>query len=152
MNGSGQSIPQLAVQFNKNYLGVNPVSVAVDMSGDGNYHIQPPSLTFYIVSVGASKTVQIPMIMNAASATDTKMGVVQIALKTSLGVLYFASPLSAHIFFEENAMMDKKEFLQMWQTFGTDQEQQASVSPNTFNKDSLSKTYFISSCCILILV
>jgi len=51
-------------------------------------------------------------------------GVVQMALKTDLGVLYFQDNIEPYLFFEEQGRLERKEFLETWKRIATELPQE----------------------------
>jgi len=140
-NTSDTDHSKFAIQFNKNYLGVSPVSPAVNLSTP-------------LAPSGATATAYIPLKLDNPPDASAKMGIIQVALKTKSGILYFAAPLSGHIFFETDGKIAKKDFLETWKSIPATQEQKLAVespSDEIRNKDSLSQklesinVFFIAS-------
>lgn len=120
-NRSSQAIPKMAIQFNKNFLGISPSQVGIDLPSP--------------VTPGSNVIARVPIVLSGPPSGESKPGVLQVALKTALGVLYFAAPISAHIFFQENGKMEKKDFLQTWQSI--EEEQCSQISPLPMSPDAL---------------
>jgi AP-1 complex subunit beta-1 len=128
-NTSSETLNKFAIQFNKNYLGAAPQNAAVALSSD-------------IAANGGTGQVYVPVELSKPVDEESKQGVVQVALKTQLGVLYFAAPLSAHIFFEENGQVEKKEFISAWKGYPAEVEHKLNidnVEADLLNADKLTQ-------------
>eukprot|EP00475_Leptophrys_vorax_P022917 TRINITY_DN3117_c0_g1_i1.p1 TRINITY_DN3117_c0_g1~~TRINITY_DN3117_c0_g1_i1.p1 ORF type:complete len:905 (-),score=341.08 TRINITY_DN3117_c0_g1_i1:61-2775(-) len=126
-NNTAETLNKFAVQFNTNYLGVSPQSAAVALNAP-------------IAPSGGTGIAYIPLDLNKPPSEEAKQGIVQVALKTQLGILYFASPLSAHVFFEDDGEIGKKQFLESWKGLPAENEFKISIdSPdsNGFDADNV---------------
>jgi len=113
-NNTAETLNKFAIQFNTNYLGVSPQNAAVALAAPIN-------------ASGGTGIAYVPLALNKDPGDDAKQGIVQVALKTQLGVLYFAAPLSAHVFFEDDGEVDKKQFLTTWKNLPTENEFKISI-------------------------
>jgi len=92
-------IKKLQLKFRENYLGVVPASGSIPTN----------------IAPGASVTVPVTLDSTPENTNVTKP-VVDIALKTELGVVYFKDKVPAHLLFQEEGKLESKEFLALWRS------------------------------------
>ena len=99
-NQSGQVLSQFAMKFNDNFIGVappaGPVQVGAIVPGQSKSHV-------LALSDGKVGNTQLP-------------GVIQVAIKTELGVFYFNQPFPVVAAFSENGKLADQEFLALWKS------------------------------------
>jgi len=121
-NQSSQTLSQFAIRFNTNYLGLNNAApVKVDP-----------------ISPGGRGTCSLPLVDD--KPTGNAPGLVQLAIKTELGVAYFTAKLPAHLLFAENGRLEKSEFLEKWATIPDDKETTREVLGRTASDVESTKT------------
>ncbi|KAJ1854941.1 hypothetical protein LPJ73_002399, partial [Coemansia sp. RSA 2703] len=99
-NKSNMPISDFAIQFNKNTYGLMP-------SG---------SLGVGTVAALHSVEVTLPLTLGGPAQVMQPLNNLQIAIKCTAGVFYFATQYSLHILFDEKGNSDQGEFLRMWKT------------------------------------
>lgn len=111
-NQSGQVLSQFAMKFNDNFIGLappaGPVQVGAIVPGQSKSHVL--SLTD-----GKIGNTQLP-------------GVIQVAIKTELGVFYFNQPFPVAAAFAENGKLADQEFLGLWKSLPDTNECTQSLS------------------------
>lgn len=112
-NKAMQPLTNFAVQFNKNSFGLIPavsLNIPAPIAPNGTTDISLP-----LNSVGP--------VMKMEPLTN-----LQVALKNNVDVFYFAVLVSAHVFFTEDGMMDKKVFLATWKDIPPTNEFQQQIN------------------------
>jgi len=112
-NKAMQPLTNFAVQFNKNSFGLIPavaLNIPAPIAPNGSTDISLPLNT-------------IGPVMKMDPLTN-----LQVALKNNVDVFYFATLVSAHVFFTEDGMMDKKVFLATWKDIPPTNEFQQQIS------------------------
>jgi len=105
-NSSQTTLNNFAIKFNNNYVGVQPDA----------------PLKVSSINPGGSSIFSLPLrhSHDEKECPTTNIGVVQMALKTDLGVLYFQDNIEPYHFFEETGRLDRKEFLEAWKRISTE--------------------------------
>jgi len=124
-NNSGQQLSQFALKFNDNCLGVAP-------AGPCNPGVIPN---------GQSKTFALPLATDKTVNT-ANVGIVQVAIKTELGVFYFNQPAYAYVLFSEDGQLGDQDFLQLWKSFPESSEVSQPVNKRTANSPDQMKSRF----------
>jgi len=100
-NQSSNTLQQFALKFNDNFIGVappaGPVQVGAIAPGQSKQHVLPLS------DSGRVGNTQLP-------------GVIQVAIKTELGVFYFNQPFPVSAAFDEGGRLADQQFLQLWKS------------------------------------
>lgn len=109
-------IQQCALQFNENFIGIMPAG-AVQLRGP--------------IAPGASGPAILPLQDEAPCVLKGRPGLVQMAIKTDLGIAYFVSPFPPHVLFAESGHISKQNFPPTWQGIDTSHEMKCPVSPSS---------------------
>jgi len=115
-NNAGNQLSQFAVKFNDNFLGISPAA----------------PLTPGVIANGSSKTYALALSDNKPG-TNVNVGMIQIAIKTELGVFYFNQPAFAYTGFTEDGKLDEQTFLGQWRAIPDTAESSQMVSGRTVN-------------------
>eukprot|EP00455_Lapot_gusevi_P029271 TRINITY_DN3134_c0_g1_i9.p1 TRINITY_DN3134_c0_g1~~TRINITY_DN3134_c0_g1_i9.p1 ORF type:complete len:907 (+),score=438.83 TRINITY_DN3134_c0_g1_i9:97-2817(+) len=119
-NYSQQPLANFALRINpQNFAGLNSAA---------------PLRVGSVVPVNGSATASVPLVSNGALAPNAQAGLVQCALKTELGVVYFNDNLPPHLLFEENGRIEGPAFVATWKQLGNELEQRLPIS-NLFSND-----------------
>eukprot|EP00730_Choanoeca_flexa_P017674 TRINITY_DN8542_c0_g1_i2.p1 TRINITY_DN8542_c0_g1~~TRINITY_DN8542_c0_g1_i2.p1 ORF type:complete len:877 (+),score=306.11 TRINITY_DN8542_c0_g1_i2:70-2700(+) len=119
-NSSPQAMGDFAIQFNKNSFGLSPAT----------------ALTVPTLAPNQSFETSLPLNnMGAVQRTDP-LGKLQVAVKNSLDVLYFATNVPFHLYLAEDGQLPKREYLEMWREMDDSSEVVAAVSGVTANTDA----------------
>jgi len=105
-NGSSSALSKFQIKFRQNELGVTPA----------NSNLNVGSLT-----PGGVANVGLPLVVSAEN-TDLNKPIVDMAIKTELGVCYFKDRIPAHILFDEKGKLETEAFLKMWKDIGDSKE------------------------------
>jgi len=125
-NNSHTELRTFALKFNKNFFGVNP-SGAIEVPGGS-------------IAPGSSAEAHLRLNTNGEVETKAKPRVLQIAIKTELGVLYFQDNIDLHTLFSEHGHLSQQEFLGKWKTLTDENEQELDMSDvATRDSDTISK-------------
>jgi len=99
-NGSTQPLQQFAMKFNDNFIGLAPPPGALAVGGP--------------IAPGTTRNVSIPLHEGGKVGNLQMSGVIQVAIKTELGVFYFNQPTTVLPVLDENGKLADQEFLQQW--------------------------------------
>jgi len=114
---------QFAIQFNKNSFGLSPAEPL-----KVNTPLYP----------NQSTDVSLPCKTDGAVQKMDPLTNLQVAIKNDVDVFYFACLVPLHMYFDENGLMDKRDFLQMWKEIPEQNEVQFSLSnPNGLSADDV---------------
>jgi AP-1 complex subunit beta-1 len=115
-NKSSTAVSMFFTKFNANYVGITPAT----QHGAMNPGSIPPN---------GKSSFSLPIdVTPAISVVDHQL--IQVALKSELGIVYFQVPIDASVMFEENgAMQDKKAYIQQFSS--TIEESKAQVQVNS---------------------
>jgi len=120
-NASQMTLNNFAIKFNINYLGVIPA---------GPLKLNP-------LMPGQSQSFSLPL----TESSDAKMmggtspvGVVQMAIKTELGVAYFQDTLEAFFLFDDNGRVEKANYIPVWKSIADAKEIKREI-PNRTQSD-----------------
>jgi len=97
-NHSSQPLSQWAIKFNENFVGVQP---------------NGPLSAVGTVAVNQTKPFALPLIASKAPVLQ-HIGVIQVAIKTDLGVFYWNQPVNPVLLFSEDGKLADSEFLSLW--------------------------------------
>lgn len=102
------------------------------------------------ISLAAPLNVPAPLAPNQAIDVSLTLGVngpvqrmdpltnLQVAIKNSIDVFYFATVMPMHIFFTEDGAMDKRVFLSTWKDIPSQNEVQYNIENVNLNADGIS--------------
>lgn len=115
-NNSDKALTQWAIKFNDNFVGVEPAQ----------------SLTPGTVQPGTSKPYPLAL-AESKQPNNNNIGIVQVAIKTELGVFYWNQSFTAAVLFTEDGRLTDTQFLQLWKQLPDSNEQSAVVNNTTIN-------------------
>jgi len=105
-NGSQTTLSKFQIKFRQNELGVSPA----------NSNLSVGTLTSGgVANVGLG-------LISSPENTDLSKPIVEMAIKTELGVCYFKDRIPAHILFDEKGRLETEAFLKMWKEIGDGKE------------------------------
>jgi len=117
-NQSQQTLSNFAIKFNQNYLGLTPAA-PIKVSPIGS---------------GSSGTFSLPL---KDSTNEKEMGgsnyVVQMAIKSDLGVAYFQDTVDAFYLFDDSGRLEKKAFLALWSSIPDSNEVKLEVANRLYS-------------------
>lgn len=105
-NGSQQSLSQFALKFNDNFIGLAPPAGPIQVG---------------VVAPGTSKSYTLPLVDGKVGNTQLP-GVIQVAIKTELGVFYFNQSFPLQAAFDESGKLPDQQFLQQWKAVPDENE------------------------------
>ena len=105
-NNAGGQLSSFALKFNDNFLGLAPAGL----------------LTPGVIANGSTKTFALPL-QDAKPASAQNLGIIQIAIKTEVGVFYFNQPAYAYTGFGEDGKVDEATFQNQWKALGEESAQ-----------------------------
>jgi len=115
-NKSKQQLSNMQIKFNKNFLGINPGISKLPVS-------LPP---------GGSADFMLPITTTHQIGDNAKAGVIQMAVKNDIGVVYFQDKLSAYMLFEEDGLLEKRAWLEKWKELPDTSEQQITIENRVY--------------------
>ena len=122
-NRSLQPMNDFALQINRNSFGLTPV--------------QPLFITSPLFPNQTTATQLVLSTTGPVLKTDPLTNV-QVAIKNNIDILYFTCLVPMHVFFLENAQIDKKAFIQTWQSLPPTNEFKHQLSnAKNFSADEL---------------
>lgn len=110
-NKAMQAMQNFAIQLNKNSFGLTPA--------------QP--LNVPTLNAGQSLDVTVPMNTTGPVQKMDPLTNIQVAIKNSVDIFYFACVAPIHIFFSEEGNMEKKTFLNTWKDIPAANETQYTI-------------------------
>jgi len=110
-NKAMQAMQNFALQLNKNSFGL----------------IATQPLNIPMLNAGQSLDVSIPMSSTGPVQKMDPLTNIQVAIKSSVDVFYFACLAPIHIFFSEDGNMEKKTFLNTWKDIPSTNEIQFTI-------------------------
>lgn len=122
-NKAMQPLSGFAVQLNKNSFGVAPA---------GPLNLPGP------LAPNQSIEVSLPLNTNGPVQRMDPLSNLQVALKNSVDISYFACNMPMHIFFTEDGAMDKRIFLSTWKDIPSQNEVQFNINDINMNADGIS--------------
>ena len=137
-NHSQMPLTEFALQFNKNSHQLEPVDKRLSLG---------------TVAPGAQQSCSVTMVSNPVYAKEGPFtSTLQVALKTQLGVLYFADELSLHVALKEGGTLDKNTYISSWKAVPDTDERVFTIknvsqlSSSAVMQDRLqaSRIYFIA--------
>lgn len=123
-NNSQTTLKQFAMKFNANLVGA---------AAAGPLRVNP-------IAPGTTGNCSLPIKVDNPCGPSDKGNVVQMAIKTDLGVAYFQDALPAYLMFDASGRMEPKEFLSMWRSIPGSNEATVSVPNRTANSPDDIKT------------
>jgi AP-1 complex subunit beta-1 len=127
-NNTNQALSQFAVKFNDNFVGVIPDA----------------PITVGSIPTGQTKSFSLPL-NESKQPSNNQPGIIQVAIKTELGIFYFNQPFSAHHLFTEDGKLPDSEFLNQWKTLPAETESVAVVNNRTVENVEELKSRFASA-------
>ncbi|XP_050695182.1 AP-1 complex subunit beta-1-like [Eriocheir sinensis] len=122
-NKAMQPITNFAIQLNKNSFGISPAAP-----------LNVPAPLAPNQSVDASLTLSISGPVQRMDPLTN----LQVAIKNSVDVFYFATVMPMHIFFTEDGAMEKRVFLSTWKDIPSQNEVQFNIDNINMNGDAIS--------------
>ena len=116
-NKAMQPMSGFGIQFNKNSFGVTPAQPL-------NVPAVPPN---------QSVDVSLPLNTSGAIQKMEPLTNLQVAIKNSIDVFYFATIVPTHVYFGEDGNMEKKVFLATWKDIPAQNEIQFSIEGTDCN-------------------
>ena len=105
-NNAGNQLSSFAIKFNDNFLGLAPAG----------------ALNPGVIANGSTKTFALPL-TDQKPASAANLGIIQIAIKTELGVFYLNQPAFAYTGFTEDGKVDEATFQNQWKALGEESAQ-----------------------------
>ncbi|CAL4113881.1 unnamed protein product, partial [Meganyctiphanes norvegica] len=122
-NKAMQPLTGFAVQLNKNSFGVSPA---------GPLNVAAP------LAPNQTIDVSLPLNINGPVQRMDPLNNLQVALKTSVDISYFACNMPMHVFFTEDGAMDKRIFLSTWKDIPSQNEVQYNIDNINMNADGIT--------------
>ena len=122
-NKAMQPMSNFAVQLNKNSFGLVPASMAINVA---------------TLAPGMSSEVSVQLNTNGPIQRMDPLTNLQVAIKNSIDIFYFAVVMGIHIFFCEDGAMDKRVFLSTWKDIPSQNEVQFNIENVNMNADGIS--------------
>ncbi|XP_042227943.1 AP-1 complex subunit beta-1-like isoform X3 [Homarus americanus] len=122
-NKAMQPITGFAIQLNKNSFGITPASPL---------NVPAPLAPNQSIDVSLALTTSGP-VQRMDPLTN-----LQVAIKNSVDVFYFATVMPMHIFFSEDGAMDKRVFLSTWKDIPSQNEVQFNIENVNLTADGIS--------------
>lgn len=122
-NRAMQPMLQFAVQLNKNSFGVVPAAPL---------HVVSP------LAPNQSYDVVLPLNTSGPVQRMEPLTNLQVAIKNSIDVFYFAVVMPMHIFFADDGQMDKRVFLSTWKDIPAANEVQYTINNVNLSADAVS--------------
>nr|XP_045604639.1 AP-1 complex subunit beta-1-like isoform X4 [Procambarus clarkii] len=129
-NKAMQPITGFAIQLNKNSFGITPAAPL---------NVPAPLAPNQSIDVSLTLSTSGP-VQRMDPLTN-----LQVAIKNSVDVFYFATVMPMHVFFCEDGAMDKRVFLSTWKDIPSQNEVQFNIENINMNADGLSTTDGISN-------
>jgi len=121
-NRAMQAMSGFGIQLNKNSFGLTPAE-----------QLNVPS-----VVANQSVDVSLPLATTGPVQRMEPLTNLQVAIKNSIDVFYFACIVPMHVFFAEDGQMEKKVFLATWKDIPAQNEVQYTVQNCECNADGVS--------------
>lgn len=121
-NKAMQAMAGFAIQLNKNSFGLTPSAALQVMTP------LPPSM---------SHECSLPLATTGAVQRMEPLNSLQVAIKNSIDVFYFACQVPMNVFFTEDGQMDKRVFLATWKDIPAQNEIQYTLSNIQCNADAV---------------
>ncbi|GMT20727.1 hypothetical protein PFISCL1PPCAC_12024 [Pristionchus fissidentatus] len=112
-NKAMQPLSDFAIQFNKNSFGLVPAQPL---------HIAAP------VFPNQTTQVSLQLATNGPVQKMEPLANVQIAMKNNVDVFYFATIVPMLVYFAEDGLMEKRDFLELWKEIPEANEQQFTIA------------------------
>lgn len=122
-NKAMQPMSGFAVQLNKNSFGVTPASMAINVAS---------------LAPGMTTDVSVQLNTNGPMQRMDPLTNLQVAVKNSVDIFYFAVVMGIHVFFCEDGAMDKRIFLSTWKDIPSQNEVQFNIENISMNADGIS--------------
>ncbi|KAK8391735.1 hypothetical protein O3P69_017335 [Scylla paramamosain] len=122
-NKAMQPITNFAIQLNKNSFGITP---------SATLNVPAP--------VAPNQSVDVSLILATTGPVQRMdpLTNLQVAIKNSVDVFYFATVMPMHIFFTEDGAMEKRVFLSTWKDIPSQNEVQFNIDNVNMNADGIS--------------
>uniref|UniRef100_A0A2P2I005 AP complex subunit beta n=1 Tax=Hirondellea gigas TaxID=1518452 RepID=A0A2P2I005_9CRUS len=122
-NKAMQPMTGFAVQLNKNSFGVTPASMSINVAS---------------LAAGMTSEVSLQLNTNGPIQRMEPLTNLQVAIKNSVDIFYFAVVMGIHVFFCEDGAMDKRIFLSTWKDIPSQNEVQFNIENISMNADGIS--------------
>nr|XP_045604641.1 AP-1 complex subunit beta-1-like isoform X6 [Procambarus clarkii] len=122
-NKAMQPITGFAIQLNKNSFGITPAAPL---------NVPAPLAPNQSIDVSLTLSTSGP-VQRMDPLTN-----LQVAIKNSVDVFYFATVMPMHVFFCEDGAMDKRVFLSTWKDIPSQNEVQFNIENINMNADGIS--------------
>ncbi|XP_053643016.1 AP-1 complex subunit beta-1 isoform X2 [Cherax quadricarinatus] len=122
-NKAMQPITGFAIQLNKNSFGITPAAPL---------NVPAP--------LAPNQSIDVSLILSTSGPVQRMdpLTNLQVAIKNSVDVFYFATVMPMHIFFCEDGAMDKRVFLSTWKDIPSQNEVQFNIENINMNADGIS--------------
>ena len=107
-NKSQTPLRQFAIKFNKNFFGI---------TAGGPIQVKTST-----IAPGESSEATLPLATNGEVEVKSKPRVLQVAIKSDLGVSYFQDQIDIHHLFSEDGQLGQQDFLSKWKTLTDEHE------------------------------
>jgi len=121
-NKALQAMQGFAIQLNKNSFGLSPAN----------------PLNVPILNANQTLDISLPMSCTGAVQKMDPLTNIQVAIKNSVDVFYFACIAPIHIYFTEDGAMEKKTFLATWKDIPAANELQYTIDNVECTADGIS--------------
>jgi len=121
-NKAMQAMQGFGIQLNKNSFGL----------------VASQPLNIPLLNAGQSLDISLPMSCTGAVQKMDPITNIQVAIKSSIDIFYFACIAPLHIFFTEDGAMEKKTFLGTWKDIPAGNEIQYTVENVECTSDGIS--------------
>ncbi|XP_065222686.1 AP-1 complex subunit beta-1 isoform X1 [Planococcus citri] len=121
-NKAMQPMMDFAIQLNKNSFGLTP---------------QRPLQVVSPLIPGGSQDSTLPLSTSGAVLRMDPLTNLQVAVKNSIDIFYFACVVPMHVFFMEDGEMDKRLFLNTWKDIPSQNEVQYTIRNVPCNADAV---------------
>merc|ERR1740129_998571 len=129
-NKAMQAMNTFAVQLNKNSFGLAP-----------QQQINVP-----ILNAGQTLDVSLPMTTTGPVQKMDPLTNIQVAIKNSVDIFYFACIAPIHVFFSEEGAMEKKTFLNTWKDIPASNETQYTIENVECTSDGIQSKMAQNNC------
>jgi len=129
-NKAMQAMNTFAVQLNKNSFGLAP-----------QQQVNVP-----ILNAGQTLDVSLPMTTTGPVQKMDPLTNIQVAIKNSVDIFYFACIAPIHVFFSEEGAMEKKTFLNTWKDIPASNETQYTIENVECTSDGIQSKMAQNNC------
>jgi len=125
-----QAMNNFAIQLNKNSFGLAPQQ----------------QMNVPILNAGQTLDVSLPMTTTGPVQKMDPLTNIQVALKNSVDIFYFACIAPIHVFFSEEGAMEKKTFLNTWKDIPASNETQYTIENVECTSDGIQTKMATNNC------